>query len=73
MSLIYQVITGKNIKKHVIDNSCGDGAFLVVVVKRYCVEYLKISADLQTLSKELVKYIHGIEINATEAKNVSKI
>ena len=58
----------KILKKHVIDNSCGDGAFLVVVVKRYCVEYLKISADLQTLSKELVKYIHGIEINATEAK-----
>ena len=29
----------KILKKHVIDNSCGDGAFLVNIVKRYICEY----------------------------------
>ena len=24
------------LQKHVIDNSCGDGAFLVEIVRRYC-------------------------------------
>ena len=24
------------LKKHVVDNSCGDGAFLVEIVDRYC-------------------------------------
>ena len=23
-------------KKHIIDNSCGDGAFLCEIIKRYC-------------------------------------
>lgn len=55
------------LKKHVIDNSCGDGAFLVAIVDRYCTEYLKISKDLQTLSEELSTYIHGIEIDSKES------
>lgn len=50
-------------KKHIIDNSCGDGAFLCEIARRYiqvCV--------LNTLSKEetvneLETYIHGIEID----------
>ena len=29
------------LKKHSIDNSCGDGAFLVAIVDRYCKEFLK--------------------------------
>ena len=29
------------IEKHIIDNSCGDGAFLQVAVKRYCEEALR--------------------------------
>lgn len=56
------------LKKHAIDNSCGDGAFLVAIVNRYCREFLKISSDLTTLSDELSFYIHGIEIDETESK-----
>ena len=30
-------ITGNDIlKNHIIDNSCGDGAFLFEIIKRYC-------------------------------------
>lgn len=54
------------LKKHAIDNSCGDGAFLVAIVDRYCKEFLKISTDLQILTKELSNYIHGIEIDGIE-------
>ena len=45
-------------EKHIIDNSCGDGAFLLEIVKRYCNNYIgnNLKSDLET-------YIHGIEIN----------
>ena len=56
------------LKKHVIDNSCGDGAFLVAIVSRYCKEFLKYSFDLLLLSEELSTYIHGIEIDELESK-----
>lgn len=56
------------LKKHAIDNSCGDGAFLVAIVNRYCNEFFKISDNLQVLSEELSTYIHGIEIDETECK-----
>lgn len=56
------------LRKHVIDNSCGDGAFLVVIADRYCREFLKTCNDLQVLSKELSEYIHGIEISKTESE-----
>lgn len=56
------------LKKHAIDNSCGDGAFLVAIVNRYCLEFLKCSKDLLTLSEELSTFIHGIEIDETESK-----
>ena len=56
------------LKKHAIDNSCGDGAFLVEIVDRYCTEFLKINNDLQTLSEDLSTYIHGIEIDDSESK-----
>lgn len=54
------------LRKHVIDNSCGDGAFLQEIVKRYCNEYLKHDTDLAKLKKELQKYIHGIELGLEE-------
>lgn len=54
------------LKKHAIDNSCGDGAFLVAIVDRYCKEFLKYNSDLQVLSQELSAYIHGIEIDESE-------
>ena len=56
------------LKKHAIDNSCGDGAFLVTIVNRYCNEFIKNSTNLQVLSEELSIYIHGIEIDEIESK-----
>ena len=57
------------IKKHVIDNSCGDGAFLKEIVKRYCNKFLKESNDLEELKGELEMFIHGIELDAEECKS----
>lgn len=56
------------LRKNAIDNSCGDGAFLVAIVNRYCEEFLKYSSDLQSLSQELSNYIHGIEIDEIECR-----
>lgn len=56
------------LQKHAIDNSCGDGAFLVAIVDRYCKEFLKISSDSQILAKELSDYIHGVEIDEIECR-----
>ena len=59
----------KNIlQKHIIDNSCGDGAFLVEIVKLYCENYFKNFSDLDGLRNQLSKYIHGIEIDSIETK-----
>ena len=56
----------KILRKHVIDNSCGDGAFLVAIVDRYCNEFLKSCNDLHILAEELSFYVHGIEIDEKE-------
>ena len=53
-------------KKHVIDNSCGDGQFMIQIVDRYCKDYLQNSKDLKQLKKELEIYIHAIEIEKEE-------
>lgn len=53
---------GKSIlKKHVIDNSCGDGAFLVEIVDRYINAFYAEHKSYDGVNKELEKYIHGIE------------
>lgn len=57
------------LKKHIIDNSCGDGAFLCVVVARYCNIYTTISSDLSALKQDLEEYIHGIEIDSIAYQN----
>ncbi len=58
---------GNNIfKKHVIDNSCGDGAFLCEIVNRYCKFALEKGLTLDILQAHLEKYIHGIEIEPIE-------
>ncbi len=49
--------------KHIIDNSCGNGAFLSRIVERYCEEALKNKYDKRRLKSELQKFIHGIEID----------
>lgn len=54
--------------KHVIDNSCGDGAFLCRIVSRYCKEFLSVSSNKIILKKNLETYIHGIEIEITEQR-----
>lgn len=48
--------------KHVIDNSAGQGAFLIEVLIRYLNEVKDI--DKETVKNELQTYIHGIEIQS---------
>ena len=52
--------------KHIIDNSCGDGAFLVTVVNNYCKVFLKHNYNLADLKQQLGTFIHGIEIDKNE-------
>ncbi|VEU72600.1 HsdM family class I SAM-dependent methyltransferase [Mycoplasmopsis gallopavonis] len=59
-------ILGNISKKHVIDNSCGDGAFLQEIVKRYCEDFLKHNHNKMVLKAELEEFIHGIEIDQEE-------
>lgn len=54
------------LKKHVIDNSCGDGAFLIEIVKRYCYESNIAQYSLNEIKVDLQTFIHGIEIEAIE-------
>lgn len=50
--------------KHIIDNSCGDGAFLAEIVDRYIKHgILDRNISKNELKKCLEKYIHGIEID----------
>ena len=54
--------------KHVIDNSCGDGAFLCQIVSRYCTEFFCSSDDKNCLKENLEEFIHGIEIERSEQR-----
>ncbi|KAA6224566.1 MULTISPECIES: Eco57I restriction-modification methylase domain-containing protein [unclassified Campylobacter] len=64
---------GKDIlNKKIIDNSCGNGAFLCEIVKRYIKEFLKQSSDLTCLKNELENNIFGIEIDKTNLQNCYK-
>ncbi len=56
------------LQKHVIDNSCGDGAFLCEIAKRYCEAFLSISSDAAQLKQDLQTYIHGIELDSGECE-----
>ena len=59
--------TGGNIRKrHIIDNSCGDGAFLIEVVNRYCKQCVKENVSPLEIANELREFIHGIEPVAKE-------
>ncbi len=62
------------LQKHVIDNSCGDGAFLKEIVLRYCQEFVKhhSNADILVLKEQLETYIHGIEIDTNESISCEK-
>lgn len=64
---------GENIlKKHVIDNSCGNGAFLTEIIERYANAYMEKNETLIGVEKELKKYIHGIEIDTEIYKECLK-
>ena len=56
------------IQKHVIDNSCGDGAFLLKIVERYCKQAIIEKYNLIQLKSDLETYIHGIEIDSIECQ-----
>lgn len=54
------------LKKHVIDNSCGDGAFLAEITRRYYCEAKKANFTSEEIKNDLENYIHGIEIEKVE-------
>ncbi|AKX34248.1 hypothetical protein SLITO_v1c06140 [Spiroplasma litorale] len=58
----------KILNKHIVDNSCGEGAFLVEITKRYLKELLKLKKNRLDVKKHLEKYIHGIEIDPISYK-----
>ena len=60
---------GNILQKHVIDNSCGNGAFLCDIVDRYCKDYIAQHEEILGLKDDLEKYIHGIEIDIVAYNN----
>lgn len=54
---------GGVLQRHAIDNSCGDGAFLVEMVRRYCVAFFNAHGEneKEALARQLGQFIHGIE------------
>ena len=53
-------------RKHIIDNSCGDGAFLCEIVDRYCKIYISDIGNIDGLRECLETFIHGIELDPVE-------
>ena len=51
------------LKKHCIENSCGDGAFLIEIIKRYSSEYYKIHHSFEGIQHDISTFIHGIELD----------
>ena len=69
---------GNNIrKKHIIDNSCGNGAILKKVVRTYINVCIMRGLPKEETIEELETYIHGIEIDGILVKetieNLNKI
>ncbi len=61
--LDYAAYRGEEILgRHIMDNSCGDGAFLCEAVDRYCEAHLRKHGNTASLSAALAQHIHGIEI-----------
>lgn len=67
-----QVVT-----RHIIDNSCGDGAFLQEAVRRYAAAAIHSGLDVDVLKEHFETYIHGIDIDEEACsacvKNLSDI
>jgi adenine-specific DNA-methyltransferase len=51
------------LNKHIMENSCGDGAFLSEIIRRYCEVFPR-----ESLKSELETFIHGIEKDEAEYK-----
>lgn len=47
--------------KHIIDNSCGNGAFMVQIAERYLKTAVKNKCNKRTIVSGLETYIHGID------------
>ena len=56
-------VCGNILEKHIIDNSCGAGAFLCEAVARYCNEYVANHDDNVGLKADLERFVHGIELD----------
>lgn len=54
------------LKQNIMDNSCGDGAFLKEIVARYCAEALKKHYSLELLKSDLAKFIYGLELDPVQ-------
>lgn len=52
------------LSRHVTDNSCGDGAFLIQVVRRYIEAALAENYTLSSIKRQLQTYIHGMDLDA---------
>ena len=54
------------LQRHAVDNSCGDGAFLVEMARRYCAAFFSAhgEGEKETLARELGQFIHGMEKDA---------
>lgn len=53
-----------NVRKHIIDNSCGDGGFLCAIVDTYCHNVgITTRRGQQQIVELLETYIHGIELD----------
>lgn len=50
-------------KRHIIDNSCGSGAFLTEILQRYLDAYREENGSLDKAEQDLSVYIHGIDID----------
>lgn len=57
------------LKKHVIDNSCGCGRILTLVVTEYITDAQIHGYNNEEIKHDLEKYIHGIEIDPDECRN----
>jgi len=61
------------LNKHILDNSCGEGAFLKNIVKRY----IKVAKEKDFSQKEIEKgletHIHGVEIDRPAYENCIRV
>lgn len=55
--------------KKILENSCGDGQILKIIVERYIVDSLKNNLDIKKIRKGLEKDIYGIEIDKIHFNN----